>query len=190
MKFSMILGAAALSVAAFFSVGSASAGEPFRLCTASAGGNYEYVGNTLKKELKGQLNVEVIHTAGSWENLQKLQANECDGAIVQSDAIYLWEIEQGNLNFVNVGSLYTEFFHLLCNKKSSVQQFSDLTKNTKVFSGGRGSGADVTVRGLIKADEEYSLRNRITLNEHKWFEKISILAGAAYQAGLERGARK
>ena len=43
---------------------------------------------------------------------------------------------------------------------------------------------------LIKADEEYSLRNRITLNEHKWFEKISILAGAAYQAGLERGARK
>lgn len=135
--------------------------EPVRYCGGAADGNYDYVGRKLQEALKGSIDIQVTNTAGSWENLEKMAKGECDVITVQSDALYVYEKEVGNLSYFNLGSLYTEYVHLLCNRKSSVEEWADLNKNTKVFSGGRGSGADVTARGLIQADAEFGNKSYV-----------------------------
>lgn len=147
---------AAALVGALSMTGVAAADQPtLKFCTGSATGNYEYTGQTLAAQLRGDVKVETVQTAGSWENLDKIKNGDCDGAVVQSDALYLYT--QENVNAINVftmDTLYTEYFHLLCNRSSGVEEFGDLNSKTLVFSGGRGSGADVTLRGLIRADKE------------------------------------
>jgi len=125
-----------------------------KFCAGVKGGNYEFTALQLQKQLKGQVNVEVVPTAGSWENLQKVSSGECDGALAQSDALYLFSKENASgLNIQTLEpNLYSEMFVLLCNRNSGVKEFSGLTKSTKVYTGGRGSGSDVTLRGLIRAD--------------------------------------
>lgn len=58
----------------------------FKLCTGSEGLNYFKAGHILKSKTNS-MNVEVISTKGSLDNLDKVTAGECDGAFVQSDAM-------------------------------------------------------------------------------------------------------
>ena len=125
-----------------------------RVCSGKPGGNYDYTAKVMKQQMGGTADVVNINTKGSWENLEKINAGECDVAIVQSDALYLWTKEEGNFGYFSVSDLYTEYAHLLCNRKSNVKEFYDLNQSTKVFSGGKGTGADVTIRGLKSADAE------------------------------------
>lgn len=155
-----------LAVASMFTVSHAADAASLSVCTGAPGGNYAYVGKVLASQLKGTADVTVVNTAGSWENLQKIQSGECDGALVQSDALYLWGKEQGALDYFKIGDLYTEYTHLLCNRKSSVKEFMDLNEKTKVFTGGNGSGANVTLRGLIQADKD---------NGYASFTKVPLL---------------
>lgn len=161
MKNSVISGmmiAAMISTSVFVGTGAitmASASEPMKVCSGASGGNYEFTAKTIQSQLKGMMEVEVINTAGSWENLQKLTSGECDVAISQSDAIFLWEQENGKFGYADIGSLYTEYAHLLCNKDSRIKEFSDLNETSKVYGGGKGSGSEITLKGLIKADTEY-----------------------------------
>lgn len=137
---------------AFPSIASA---QSITYCGGGAGGNYEYTGNVLKSQLNGIAEVNNINTKGSWENLEKLRSGECDAALVQSDALYLWNKTEGGLSLFNMERMFGEYVHLLCNRRSGVSQFSDLNENTKVYTGSHGSGSDVSLRGLIEADKEF-----------------------------------
>lgn len=149
---------AVLVAATMFGAGAVMAQDAkptLKFCTGAKGGNYDFTGQVLQSELSGAIDVVLVPTAGSYENLQKIAAGDCDAGISQSDAIYLYNKEFANaLNVYTLDSLYSEYFHLLCNRHSGVENFSDLNSKTIVFSGGRGSGADVTLRGLIRADIE------------------------------------
>lgn len=155
-----------IAAASIFAASQMASAASLTVCTGAPGGNYAYVGKVLANQMKGTLDVSVVNTAGSWENLQKVQSGDCDGALVQSDAIYLWGKEQGSLDYFKIADLYTEYTHLLCNRKSPVKEFSDLNEKTKVFSGGNGSGANVTLRGLIQADKD---------NGYASFTKVPLL---------------
>jgi TRAP-type uncharacterized transport system substrate-binding protein len=136
------------------SIGSAMAGE-LRLCSGVDGRNYDYTAEKLAQQMRGEVDVININTAGSWENLVKLDKGECDAIIVQSDNLYTYTKEVRPLSYFDVSHLYTEYSVLLCNRDSAVKQFSDLTAGSKVYSGAKGSGSNVSIRGLIKADAEF-----------------------------------
>jgi TRAP-type uncharacterized transport system substrate-binding protein len=71
---------------------------PLRICTGKTGNNYHRVGEAIASKLKGQVRVEVIETAGSWENLEAIHADRrrCDAIIAQDDAYALYEFEHPN----------------------------------------------------------------------------------------------
>jgi len=189
----MMLGiAVAMSLSTFATTPVLAQSEPVKVCTASKGGNYEYVGLKLQEALRGQTDIEVVNTAGSWDNLERMARGECDAAVVQSDALYVYGKEAGNLDYFNLGALYTEYVHLLCNRKSGVEEWADLNKNTKVFSGGRGSGADVTARGLIQADAEFGNKSYVgvpLLNEQNPDVSLMKVKGGAAECLVYVGSK-
>lgn len=155
--FVSIVAAASLAMSAFTIVPAMAQDVPvLKVCSGKKGGVYDFSAEVLKSQLAGSVQVENINTAGSWENLQKIDAGACDAAFTQSDGLYLYGKENPNaFNLIVLDNdLYTEYFHLICNRKSGVEEFADLNKNTPVYNGGRGSGSDITLRGLILSDTE------------------------------------
>lgn len=152
----MIFGAALILAASFGTAAMAQDAPTLKYCSGKKGGVYDFTAEVLKKQLEGSITVENINTAGGGENLKKLASGDCDIASVQSDSLYLYGKENPSaLDLIVLeGNMYTEYFHLICNRKSGVTQFSDLNKNTLVYTGGRGAGSDDTFRGLIRADIE------------------------------------
>src|SRR4051812_23829970 len=59
-----------------------------KLCTGKTTGNYYKAGTLVKQQLSS---VEIIATNGSMDNLQRLARGECDAAIAQSDAVFVYE---------------------------------------------------------------------------------------------------
>lgn len=99
----------------------ASGGEVrLRLCTGEAGNAYHTLGTRLAARLKGRLAVEVIESAGSWENLAGIDAEprRCDAIIAQddADALYHYEKAERHTAIERMGTLYPEYAHLICNR--------------------------------------------------------------------------
>lgn len=129
-----------------------------RLCTGSAKGNYFYAGSEIAKQAKGSLTVQVIETAGSMDNLRRLDDGSCDAALVQSDAygVYKDRTPSSALSLVRIGALYKEFAHLLCNKAVDVDSVKDLRSGkAKLLTGDAGSGSEVTWASWVKMDKDY-----------------------------------
>jgi TRAP-type uncharacterized transport system substrate-binding protein len=152
----MILGAA-LALATMAGTAAMAQETPtLKFCSGTKGGVYDFTAEVLKQQLAGTVNVVNVNTEGSGDNLKKIASGDCDASMAQSDALYLYGKENPNaLDLIVLESnLYTEYFHLICNRKSGVTQFSDLNKSTVVYSGGKDSGHAITLRGLIAADVE------------------------------------
>ena len=131
-----------------------------RLCTGNAKGNYHFAGSAIAQQARGSLAVQVIDTAGSIDNLRKLEDGVCDAALVQSDAygVYKDRNPASALSIVRVASLYQEYAHLLCNKASGISAVKDLRGKTKftLLTGEAGSGSEVTWANWVKTDKEYA----------------------------------
>jgi TRAP-type uncharacterized transport system substrate-binding protein len=119
-----------------------------RLCTGLINLNYDWAGHEIQKQAKGRLNIVLINSKGSLENLEKL-GKECDVAIVQSDATYAI----ANSSSIEFGPpLYKELWHLICNTDANISRITELNKNTKLLLGANGGGAEVTWLSFVKAD--------------------------------------
>ena len=127
--------------------------ETLRLCTGSPGKTYNAVGQKLAELIPamagGALSVEVVATGGSIDNLNKLVAGECDGAIVQGDAIDFFTTQinpDAAGRFRMVTPLYQELSLLLCSRRSGVNDIEDLldTEDASVAAGAMGSGSLAT----------------------------------------------
>ncbi len=146
--------AAFVSVAGVGAAAAQSTDNTIQLCTGGEAGNYTFSGNAMKRVISGA-QIEVVHTAGSWENIQKLQDGSCDAAIAQEDAIIVAS-RTTNLPLVSLVDLYKESFHLVCGKNSGVDELKDLMgSKKKVALGAAGSGPWVTWRNIVEADERY-----------------------------------
>ena len=129
----------------------------FRLCTASSDGNYSRFGEFVKEEAAGDVLVEVVHTAGSMENLKRLESGRCDGAYVQRNAfgVYADRNPSGSYKFERVATPAIEFAHMICNRDSGVEDVGDLPGRTLLVDQS-GSGTEVTWSEFVTMDDNYS----------------------------------
>lgn len=147
--------AVALSAASLASVSAAHADElNVNVCTAKSGGNYEYTGKLIQEYLP-DYKITVVNTKGSTENLELIKNGGCDVAIVQSDAVYVYQKDVGDYGGQKIADLYNEYAHLLCRRDSGITDLGGLNDKTKVLIGEPGSGSQVTWRGMVLADKEF-----------------------------------
>ena len=104
--------------------------KPFlRLCTAQAGNNYHLAGQRIAETLTQTIEVKVIETKGSWENLETMSASRprCDAIIAQDDAVALHQFQnkESKLAMERMTSLFEEKAHLLCNRKVTAKNLSN-----------------------------------------------------------------
>lgn len=124
-----------------------------RLATARAGNNYHNLGSLVKK--KSQFGVNLVTSAGSMENLDRLNQGKVDAAIVQSDAFKVWDKENSGKEIGNIQApLYKEYVHVIANRKSGISNVSDMTPEFTVYIT-EGSGAEVTWKAFGLEDAEY-----------------------------------
>lgn len=147
-----LVAAAALSVSAY-------AAESLRICTGGENGGYFRTASEIASTLKGTINIEVLPTNGSLDNLRKLEAGECDAAIVQSDAYgdYISTRPASTLNIERLTPLYTEYANLICNRNVGISRVGDLRgKDLTIAIGPTTSGTAVTWRSLVKQSPDFA----------------------------------
>ncbi len=129
----------------------------FRLCTADQNGNYHRFGEILRQAAATSINVEILNTAGSMENLEYLEDDRCDGAYVQRNAFtaYAERNPTGSYNFERVASPALEYAHMVCNRASGVDDVGDLIGKTLLI-GELGSGTEVTWADFVGMDNNYA----------------------------------
>lgn len=159
MKLRGLLGGASALVLAFMFGNSAEAQTAsMNLCTGGNAGNYYFSGSQIAGQAKGVVSVNVIETKGSIDNLTKIEAGECDAAIVQSDAylVYKKEHPKSLLNLERVDTLYKEYVHLVCSREADIDGIKDLTADNTVLIGPNGSGTMVTWTSFGLNDKSYT----------------------------------
>ncbi|MGK7883045.1 MAG: TAXI family TRAP transporter solute-binding subunit [Crocosphaera sp.] len=106
------------------------------LATGQKEGQYHAFGQALSKVVNNhnnRINIKVIESNGSQENLELLQNKDAQLALVQSDAII-------NNSTKAVAFLFPEVFHLMVRQDSQIDDISDLEeKRIALMSKGSGS---------------------------------------------------
>lgn len=159
-----------------------------RLCTGRADGNYYYVGNEIAAAA-GAINVTVVQTEGSFENLEKL-GKDCDAALVQRDSYLVYADEKGlkgELPWQRVWAPYDEYAQLLCSTKSKVMSLADLSGGSKtLFIGDDGSGSLLTWHSWISEIPGYAKVRTVTEGGNVALSKILTGQGDCllYVSGL------
>lgn len=134
----------------------ANAQQPaMNVCTGGAAGNYYWVGQQLAANTKGSMSVNVVETRGSMDNLDRIVTGGCDMAIVQNDALRVFQSRNPRslAAIERVTSIYKEYVHLVCNRQAGVDRVTDLTAKHTVAIGPAGSGSSVTWEGFVLADK-------------------------------------
>lgn len=143
-------------VGAAFNTLVAHAAPPTRMnvCTGGETGNYYKAGIKIAEQAKGVLDLNIVSTKGSMENLDKLSDGSCDAAIVQSDAylVYKKTNPKSDLDLERAAALYPEYVHLVCNRASGITRVTQLSDKTPVAVGPIGSGSSVTWDSFVLAD--------------------------------------
>lgn len=157
MKIIMISG---MLAATFMFASTAMSAETVKLCTGGSNGVYFDAGEQIKRMAKGELNVEVIETQGTIDNLNKLTDGTCDAMIGQPDGpVYASRSNPASVKKLRqVASLHREYLHVLCGKESGVDDLGDLESDPSKYSiaiGEQGSGAWLIWQNLVAEDEDY-----------------------------------
>jgi TRAP transporter TAXI family solute receptor len=140
---------------------SAAHADSLSLCTARVDGNYYAAGETIRTRTNAErLQIELIATAGSVDNLSRLARGECDAAIVQLDAYLVYqEANRSNrLELARPNYLYEEFVHLVCRRDAGIDSIEDLAGNAEhtVLIGEPDSGPAATWRYFTLLDPSYA----------------------------------
>ena len=130
--------------------------EALRLCTGAESGNYYQAGRDIAARAKGRLDVEVVPTAGSLDNLDRLVSGACDAAVVQSDALYVYARRKPGtrLALEQSADLYEEKLHLICNKEAGLSKVTKLVPTQRVAIGAPGGGTNITWEAFRLADKK------------------------------------
>ncbi len=131
-----------------------------RICTAKAGNNYHQFGLKLKERLKGLVDVEVLATLGSWENLELIDDNprRCDAIIAQEDAytLYRFEKTKSDLTMDRTATLFHEYAHLVCGRGVKANSLAELDpESTEIVVNKYGSGSYITWRLFRRLNPEH-----------------------------------
>lgn len=130
-----------------------SGAEPIKYCTGAPNGNYAFTGVAIKQQLPDH--VTVVNTAGSLENMARVASGDCQAAIVQNDAyfVYLQDHPAAQASVERARDMYPEYAHLICNR--SISELSDLRRGNTVLVGPPGSGSSVMWDAIVRANPKY-----------------------------------
>lgn len=129
---------------------------PLKLVTGQEGGWYSRFGKVFKDDATG-LDVQLVSSSGSLENLKMLTSGQADLGIVQSDALAIMDKKLPGKTLVSEQtSLFLEYAQLIANKDSGVKSIKDLDpKKNIVYIGPAGSGTALTWEALCEQNEKY-----------------------------------
>jgi len=130
-----------------------------RLCTGVENGVYDDAGKIIKRWAGQKLDVQLINTEGSIDNIEKAMGSECDAFIAQPDSLVQKAKDSPGIKqqIRSIGVLHREYVQVLCNKESGLDDLGDLegTKHT-LDIGAPGSGAWTTWQNFVAEDDGYS----------------------------------
>ncbi|MCR4508875.1 ABC transporter substrate-binding protein [Pseudomonas sp. 32.2.56] len=122
-----------------------------RMATGAAGGGYHAFGERLQAELALQgFTLELIQSAGSQDNLSKLDSGEVELALVQSGQELTLADEQRN-KLAGLGVMYREPLWLFLGNKVKFERLSDLMK-LRLAIGANNSGTQAVTAALFAAN--------------------------------------
>jgi TRAP transporter TAXI family solute receptor len=118
--------------------------DPAVLATGGPKGAYYRLGALLSSAVaeQGQSRLELLSTAGSMENIDKLQGGKADFAFIQGG------LGADLSGLAAVANLGPEYVHLLVPADSSIQRFRDLT-GKRVGIGPEDSGFEILARRVF-----------------------------------------
>lgn len=117
--------------------------DTVRVAAGSVGGNYDKLAKTICQILRDKTETQAIPitSAGSNDNVDKLERGEVDFALVQADAV-------SSSHVAVVAPLYYEAVHILVKADSSIHSVADLS-NHRVILGSEKSGSWSVSRLLL-----------------------------------------
>lgn len=138
-------------------------GEKFtiNLCTGGEGGVYYKAGLLIQENMKhsNDVNINVVKTRGSWDNMHRLSEGECHAAISQPDAYMLWNARNGAdaMSLFRVSELHKEYVHGFCRKDTEIEDIGDmqLEDGRSIMVGRQGSGSWVTWNYWAESDDDF-----------------------------------
>jgi TRAP transporter TAXI family solute receptor len=124
-----------------------------RFAGGQGGGWYDQFGAFFRKAAEG-LDVKLIRTEGSLQNLKMLSDGKADLAIVQSDVLAMVDKQLPGKDFVSEQTvLYPEFVQLIANRSSGIKAIKDIDpKKHVLYVGPKESGTALTWDGLREQD--------------------------------------
>jgi TRAP-type uncharacterized transport system substrate-binding protein len=192
MTSNLLAWSARLCVLSSLAVSSAHAAS-LSLCTARADGNYFAAGEVIRSRTNpDRLQIALIETAGSVDNLGRLARGECDAAIVQLDAYLVYqEANRSNrLELARPNYLYEEFVHLICRRDAGIDGIEDLASDSAkhaILTGEENSGSAATWRYFTVLDPSYAQVTRRSVGGMQALAALREPGGAAcmiYVSGL------
>lgn len=149
----------AVAVLSVFFASQVNAATFINIGTGSTGGTYYPVGAAMAKVWNSsipQMKANAQSTGGTAQNLALLGKGEAE--VIFADGLYFFAYEgKGTFagkpmkNLRAIAPLYAEPIHFLVAKGSKIKSLKDL-KGKRVSVGAVGSGTEVTVRTLLKAN--------------------------------------
>ncbi|NNK37352.1 MAG: TAXI family TRAP transporter solute-binding subunit [Xanthomonadales bacterium] len=127
------------------------------IATGSPTGLYQYTAQRIKLLMEeadeSAPRLEVLHTGGSGDNVDKLLAGEVEMAIVQSDILFgrLEEIEscgRADGEIFAIASLFPEYTQIMVAHDSDVENVIQLA-GRRLFLGSIGSGTEVNAKMVL-----------------------------------------
>lgn len=128
---------------------------PFIMATGGEGNNYARTGN-LTKAAADTLDVSVVYTNGTVDNLQRFTNKEVDGFIAQNDVMDSAALTNGatiSKMKAKWKVLFLEPVQMIANKSGDIKSVQDLSKNNILYVGPAGSGTESTWRRMVSADK-------------------------------------
>ncbi|MFD1656873.1 TAXI family TRAP transporter solute-binding subunit [Streptomyces caeni] len=136
-------------------LGEESPGGTVTFSTGSPSGVYEKYGTLLRRAIAKdmpRLDVRLLNSDGSQENVRRVATGETDFAIAAADAVetYKLENEPGADRLRGCARLYDDYVHLVVPRSSPVQSVADL-KGRRVAVGPGGSGVRLIAEHVLMA---------------------------------------
>lgn len=126
--------------------------DPIKICTGAQSGVYYDAGQSIAKMASG-LNVEVIETTGTIDNMNKMLENgECNVMIGQPDgpAFLARQSPAAVKKMRQVATLHREYLHVLCNRDTGPDDLYSLKGRLAI--GEPNSGGWLIWQNLTKVD--------------------------------------
>lgn len=118
----------------------------YKICSGKWDQNYYAVAQALKASSERIVNIDVVETKGSVDNLKKINSGECDFAIIQGDVVDDESLQKISL----IKYPYSDTALLICSRESEIKNIKDVNDDTRLSLPQSGSGGYFTWNKIEK----------------------------------------